>query len=55
MAKYTAKNISGDAGAYLIAYTATHRLGWPCRILGIDIGVDAELEVLDQLGTRTAT
>lgn len=50
MPKYTSKNISGDAGEYLVAYVVTHKLGWPFRLLGVDLGVDGELEVLNDDG-----
>jgi hypothetical protein len=50
MPKYTSKNISGDAGEYLAAYMVTHKLGWPFRLLGVDIGVDGEMEVLNENG-----
>lgn len=47
MMKYSLRRISGDAGEFLVAYTVTRKLGWPCRLMGIDIGIDAEIEVLD--------
>ncbi|WP_431103070.1 DUF4365 domain-containing protein [Roseateles noduli] len=45
--EYEKRSASGDAGEYLAAYKLTKLLGWPCRLYGVDIGVDAELEVLD--------
>ncbi|MBD8689343.1 MULTISPECIES: DUF4365 domain-containing protein [unclassified Rhizobium] len=50
MPNYTKAQISGDAGQYLVAYTVTRILGWPCRLLGIDIGLDAEIEIIDDEG-----
>lgn len=45
--EYPKKSVNGDAGEYLVAYTITKLFGWPCRLFGVDIGVDAELEILD--------
>jgi hypothetical protein len=46
--KYTLKAASGDAGEYFFAYQIAHVLKWPCRLLDIDIGIDAQVEVLDK-------
>ncbi|MCI5162057.1 MAG: hypothetical protein D3917_08545 [Candidatus Electrothrix sp. AX5] len=45
--KYTKKKAIGDAGEYFFAYTVATILGWPCRLLDIDIGIDAQVEILD--------
>ncbi|QLE36210.1 DUF4365 domain-containing protein [Vibrio parahaemolyticus] len=45
--KYTEDKATGDAGEYLFAYTVSSVLEWPCRLLDIDIGIDAQVEVLD--------
>ncbi|WP_063654441.1 DUF4365 domain-containing protein [Aliivibrio fischeri] len=45
--KYTEDKATGDAGEYLFAYTVANILEWPCRLLDIDIGIDAQIEVLD--------
>ncbi|WP_409288340.1 DUF4365 domain-containing protein [Pseudomonas sp. KCJK8927] len=45
--KYAESNVTGDAGEYYFAYFITHALGWPCRLLDIDIGIDAQIEILD--------
>ncbi|WP_347368982.1 DUF4365 domain-containing protein [Vibrio vulnificus] len=45
--KYTEDKATGDAGEYLFAYTVANVLEWPCRLLDIDIGIDAQIEVLD--------
>ena len=50
---YAKKSANGDAGEYFAAYTLTKNLGWPCRLYGMDIGVDAELEVLDAQRSST--
>lgn len=51
--KYTLKAASGDAGEYFFAYQIAHVLKWPCRLLDIDIGIDAQVEVLDIDRTST--
>lgn len=44
--EYQKRSVNGDAGEYLVAYTVTRELGWPCRLYGVDLGVDAEMEVI---------
>ncbi|CAK1314620.1 Uncharacterised protein [Burkholderia pseudomallei] len=44
--KYANKNAIGHAGEYFFAFTITDVLKWPCRLLDIDIGIDAQVEVL---------
>ncbi|UWH26261.1 DUF4365 domain-containing protein [Aeromonas veronii] len=51
--KYTEDKATGDAGEYFFAYTITNILQWPCRLLDIDIGIDAQIEILD--GNRQST
>lgn len=51
--EYPKKSVNGDAGEYLVAYTITKLFGWPCRLFGVDIGVDAELEILDDNSCST--
>ena len=46
--KYTLKNISGDAGEHLVAAKIIKLFGYPCRLFGIDIGIDAEIEIIDE-------
>lgn len=46
MSKYTRNNAIGDAGEYFFAYKVTRKLGWPCRLLDIDIGIDAQIELI---------
>ncbi|WP_157597746.1 MULTISPECIES: DUF4365 domain-containing protein [unclassified Rhizobacter] len=48
--EYPKRSANGDAGEYLAAYSLTKALGWPCRLYGVDLGVDAELEILDDQG-----
>jgi hypothetical protein len=44
---YTLNAASGDAGEYFFAYQIADVLKWPCRLLDIDIGIDAQVEVID--------
>lgn len=46
MTTYPSRSVNGDAAEYLVAYTVTRKLGWPCRLYGVDLGVDAEMEVM---------
>src|SRR5690242_4709435 len=48
--KYSGKTASGDAGEFFFAYQVASVLGWPCRLFDIDIGIDAQVEVLDEDG-----
>lgn len=45
--KYTHTQIIGDAGEHLVASKVIKLLGFPCRLLSIDIGIDAEIEITD--------
>lgn len=38
---------TGHAGEFFFAYQIAKVLGWPCRVFDIDIGVDAQVEILD--------
>jgi len=51
--EYQKRSINGDAGEYLVAYRVTKLLHLPCRLLPIDLGVDAEIELLNQKGEST--
>ncbi|WP_411060582.1 DUF4365 domain-containing protein [Vibrio chagasii] len=46
--EYTRKNRVGDAGEYCFAYHVTQELRWPCRLLDVDLGIDAQIEVLGE-------
>jgi len=48
MPKYTKSAAQGDWGEYYFAYKVIKTFGWPCRILDIDIGIDAQIEILDK-------
>jgi hypothetical protein len=45
--KYTKRNIIGDAGEHLVASRIIKLFGFPCRLTNIDIGIDAEIEIID--------
>lgn len=45
--KYTQTNIIGDAGEHLLAAKVIKYFGFPCRLINIDIGIDAEIEIID--------
>lgn len=44
---YSEKSAIGDAGEFFFAYQVAYVLKWPCRLFDIDIGIDAQVEVLD--------
>lgn len=46
--EYTKKAASGDAGEFFTAYKIVKTLGWPCRLFDIDIGIDAQVEILSE-------
>lgn len=45
--KYSKNNAIGDAGEHYFAFSVATILGWPCRLLDVDIGIDAQVEILD--------
>ena len=45
--EYSERLSSGDIGEHLVAFKFLKLFRWPCRLYGIDIGVDAEVEMLD--------
>ncbi len=46
--KYPRNTSNGHAGEFFFAYKVASVLGWPCRLFDIDIGIDAQVEVLDE-------
>ena len=44
--KYSFGTANGDAGEFFVAYKIAKELGWPCRLFDIDIGIDAQVEIL---------
>jgi hypothetical protein len=51
LVEYPKRSRNGDAGELLVAFTTNRVFGWPCRLLDIDIGVDAELEIMEDAVT----
>jgi len=45
--KYPKIAATGHAGEFFFAYQIARILGWPCRLFDIDIGIDAQVEILD--------
>jgi hypothetical protein len=45
--RFDIQNSNGKAGEYYFAYWICSYFGWPCRLLDIDIGIDAQLEIFD--------
>lgn len=45
---YPISSANGHAGEYFFAYKIASVLQWPCRLIDIDIGIDAQVEVLDE-------
>lgn len=51
--KYPLRTATGDAGEFFVAYKIARDLGWPCRLFDIDIGIDAQVELLTDDGAST--
>jgi hypothetical protein len=51
--KYPLKTASGDAGEFFFAYQIASVLTWPCRLYDIDIGIDAQVEIINSDRTST--
>lgn len=51
--KYPLDTATGDAGEFFFAYKIANELNWPCRLFDIDIGIDAQVEILDSDQTST--
>jgi hypothetical protein len=47
--KFEARASTGKAGEYYLAYWITKNFNWPCRLLDIDVGIDAQIEIFDDL------
>ena len=45
--QYEKRAANGHAGEYFFAYKATRILNWPCRLIDVDIGIDAQVEILN--------
>lgn len=42
---YQKSSAYGHAGEYLFAYWISRYFGWPCRLLSVDMGIDAQVEM----------
>jgi hypothetical protein len=51
--KYPIETANGDAGEFLFAYRIATVLKWPCRLFDIDIGIDAQVEIIGDGGVST--
>jgi Domain of unknown function (DUF4365) len=51
--EYTKRNRHGDIGEHLVAFRVMKLIQWPCRLLNIDLGVGAEVEILSPDGHAT--
>ena len=45
---FNEKNASGKAGEYFFAFWICSQFDWACRLLDIDIGIDAQIEIFDE-------
>lgn len=48
MSKFKTGNAIGKAGEHYFAYWIMRTVGWPCRLMDIDIGIDAQIEILNE-------
>ncbi len=46
--KFDNKASHGKAGEFYFAYWICNYFGWPCRLLDIDVGIDAQIEIFDE-------
>lgn len=52
MKLFGATGVTGKAGEFYFAYWIVRNFQWPCRILDIDVGIDAQVEVFeDEIST----
>lgn len=47
MKYFVPTGVTGKAGEYYFAYWILRHFQWPCRILDIDVGIDAQVEVFE--------
>lgn len=47
MKKYTVQKEIGDAGEYLVGFQIVNTYGWIFRTSNVDIGVDGEIEIIE--------
>ncbi|AFH91924.1 DUF4365 domain-containing protein [Providencia stuartii] len=50
---YLEKIANGNAGEFYFAYWVSNKFVWPCRILDIDMGLDAQVEIYDDENNST--
>ncbi|AVA42026.1 hypothetical protein C3Z14_08785 [Proteus mirabilis] len=50
---YLEKVAHGNAGEFYFAYWISNKFVWPCRILDIDMGLDAQVEIYDDKNNST--
>ncbi|MCE9940194.1 DUF4365 domain-containing protein [Serratia liquefaciens] len=50
---YKEKVAHGNAGEFYFSYWISNNFIWPCRILDIDMGLDAQVEIYDELNHST--
>ncbi|MBQ4681635.1 DUF4365 domain-containing protein [Aeromonas dhakensis] len=46
--KFDSKASHGKAGEFYFSYWICNYFGWPCRLLDIDVGIDAQIEIFDE-------
>lgn len=51
---YPIKTSNGHAGEFFFAYKVANLFHWPCRLMDIDIGIDAQVEIMND-DTRLST
>lgn len=51
--EYGLRTANGDAGEFFAAYKIAKELGWPCRLFDIDIGIDAQVEIMTEARQST--
>ncbi|MCP9267642.1 DUF4365 domain-containing protein [Xenorhabdus sp. XENO-1] len=51
--RYIEKVANGNAGEFYFAYWISSNFIWPCRILDIDMGLDAQVEIYDDQNHST--
>lgn len=45
--KFNLTSSNGKAGEYYFAYWISRFFKWPCRLLDVDVGIDAQIEIFD--------
>ncbi|MCG9952174.1 DUF4365 domain-containing protein [Providencia rettgeri] len=48
MKKFKSTGVTGAAGELYFAYWIVRNFSWPCRLLDIDVGIDAQVEVFER-------